>query len=55
MAIISNQQNSSWINRPFEGGFEATTGISMAIYHHVVYPLALDQVHAQTKQLVLPK
>ena len=37
------------MNRPFEGGFKATSGISMAIYHHVGCPLALDQVHAQTK------
>ena len=37
-------------HRPFEGGYKATSGISMGIYCHLGYPLALDQGHAQTKQ-----
>ena len=35
---------------PFEGGFETTSGISMAIYPRVGYPLALDQADVQTRQ-----
>ena len=37
------------MKRPFEGGFEVTLGISMATYHHVVYPLALLTRHMYTQ------
>ena len=40
------------LDRPFEGGFEVTSVISMAINNHVGYPLALDKAHAQTRQSI---
>ena len=29
---------------------ECSNGTAMAIYHHVEFPLALDQAHTQAKQ-----
>ena len=47
---MTSSEEGSQLDRPFEGGLETTSGISMAMYYHVGYPLTLDQGHAQTKQ-----
>ena len=49
---MTSSEGGSQLDRPFEGGFEATSGISMVISCHVCYPLALDQAHTQTKAIL---
>ena len=45
---MTSSEGGCQLDRPFESGFEATSGISMAIYHHVgkIHRACLEHMYA---------